>query len=422
VRPEWILAALLVFGCSKNPVKGDDGTPFVCDHVDADGFVVERADSVVAMQWQGTVSGGFLLEAGANLGAMRATFLDQDSARVSVGAGCSDLGLRWEIADTTVAQAGTSNGETWSFHLWGKARGSTTLRLRIWHVDHADFTSLELPISVAPSPCALDSLPQGILIEDGPHTVATWNFNPDRGPNISTGPIPVAPGGTRSGLSIRLLGAWNPGGGGTEAGSRAPYPYPSDPITLGWTVANPGVASLAPVPGEPWKFDIAGGMEGTTTVTFRLSCRAGVVWTSGPIAILVDDGSAADLTPDFYFKKNGVRTVIVDDGVLVSTICGATANPGRLETGVGQLTDLYFTEWWTDACVRVDPASTDFLVFEFADDGIARIVQHPIHWGERSEFHLEGVSAGETTVRAYYFKGGALNWISPPLPVRVNAP
>jgi hypothetical protein len=153
MRSQWIhysgrLGLLLLIGllasCGDNPAGG--GTP--CNHLDVDGLEVAQGDSVVASQWQGTVTGGFTVAPGTSVDDLLVTWINADSTAVVFNPGC-DLGfeLRWTIANSGIA-AITQGASRWSFGLHGLSAGMTTVRLRSWHGDHADFSSLEFPIQV----------------------------------------------------------------------------------------------------------------------------------------------------------------------------------------------------------------------------------------------------------------------------------
>jgi hypothetical protein len=49
-------------------------------------------------------------------------------------------------------------------------------------------------------------------------------------------------------------------------------------------------------------------------------------------------------------------------------------------------------------------------------------VNHPEHWGEITIFHIEGLAAGETTLRLRLLNAGQVTMTSPPIPVVITAP
>jgi hypothetical protein len=399
-------------GCSSDPIE-DDG--IVCDHIDVDGMVIEGPTGSHASQWLGEVTGGLDVSAGLVQDSLSVVWLDEDSLRITVGAECVDHGLRFSIADTTIAQAVPIAGERWSFRLLGRREGSTTLRARLWHGDHADFTSLEIPVEVGAGPSA-----SAVWIRNGCTVAATWNYNPDRGANVATGPLIVAPGGRLTGLTVEWLGPWDGGDGGTEAGHRAILEPPGTGFRLGWSLADGAIARAEPVSCEAWRFDLVGLAAGSTTLELSLEGEAGTLYRSGAIPIRVEDGPTGQAIPDFYLKRNGITHVIVRNGALVAAACNREANPGRLDVGLGDLSDLIFLKFLDATCDTDDPSSSrDTLVFDFENRCLVEVTGHPIHWGERTFFHLAGREIGQTSMRFTFLRDGIPRWSSPPIAVRV---
>jgi hypothetical protein len=511
---------LVLPACDNNPADSDQDP--VCDHVDADGLVAENADTTVVAQWQGSVSGVVATEAGGLSVPLTVTFLDEDSTRVVIPAGCVDHRLVIEVDDPAIAGVEQPAGERWNFQLRGLSEGQTTFRIRLWHGDHADFTSQPFPVQVAPGekrePAGLvleqggqgivsvwegvvsgeievvesalsdlialtfldqDSLrfeppvpehslhytiadsaiagfrgegswgfrlqagsagettltlilfhedhadytsppipvhvvhgeieASALVIRQQGSEIASWNFDPVRGPNQTFGEIIVDHGTTLVGLAASFLDSE-----GNEF-------VPDNPeMTLGIEVANAGVASAAVVPGT-WAFEAQGLAVGSTTAVFSILHKGHSDFVSGTIPILVTDSAPGPGT-SFLLRKNGIAQLIVVDGVLVPS-CGATqADPGRFETGAGTLTELYsFRLLAPDCSASTISAPPYSLAFEFADSGYGRIVNHPEHWDEITIFHLEGLAAGETTLRLRLLDQGQVVMTSPPIPVVITA-
>jgi hypothetical protein len=72
-------------------------------------------------------------------------------------------------------------------------------------------------------------------------------------------------------------------------------------------------------------------------------------------------------------------------------------------------------------CAETEPSPTFYsLAFEFADPCVAGVVNHPEHSGEYMLFHLRGFTVAETSVRILLIYNNHVEFVSPPLPVRVT--
>jgi hypothetical protein len=174
---------------------------------------------------------------------------------------------------------------------------------------------------------------------------------------------------------------------------------------------------------------------GRTTVVIGLLFQGTPVITSGPMPLVcVDAAAAAVPSPSFTCVASGLKSVIVDQGVVLPQLlpgegapCGWWT-PGAFELSEGQETTLYSVREFrvhADSCATSTLQDATYrLAFEFSDPAIARITNHPFHWDEITIFHLNGLQAGSTTMTLYVTDSGTgeLRWISPPMPVTVAAP
>jgi len=535
----FVALAAFVFhlaGCSDNPA--DTGNRPACDHVDADGLVVEHdaggTVATLAAQWQGSVVGEIELDEGESLSGLRITFLDADSTRIVVAPECVDHTLGWSIADTNIVQASVHNGERWSIDLEPKAAGETTIRFRVIHGDHADFTSLPFDIHVhghehaeaeglivrrdgidlvtvwqgevtgqievaagadtrplgvvfldadgdeftphgdefaldldigdnglashtatgdweftvggvaegttsltvaiihdghadftaPPIPVvvlAAADAPEAIAIMEGMTHQVSWNYNGEHAASAE-GVLVLDVGEERAGMTVSLLGEWveEPGHG---ASHRDAVSLPNGRYHLEWQVADPAVATLEAVSGEPWRIRAVGVASGATTAVARLMEGDVTVLESGSLPIAVAAPGAGDAAADYFLKKNGVRFVYVVDGQIVAQPTGcAAAAAGRLEVGVGEETDLYLLKYLVAGCGQQDVPGGRILSFRVADPSLASITSHPIHWAERTDFHVDGHVSGETSVVMYLVNQTtfAIELVSPEIPIVVS--
>ncbi len=146
LRLATLIAALLwSAGCGDNPAG--NGTP--CNHVDVDGLVVTRGTAVIANQWQGAVLGEIHVPPDSTAADLLVTWVNADSTALVFNPGCDvNFDLRWTLANSGIAEI-TPGSSKWRFNVRALARGTTTVRLRLFHDDHPDFSSLEIPIRVA---------------------------------------------------------------------------------------------------------------------------------------------------------------------------------------------------------------------------------------------------------------------------------
>jgi len=544
--PLLALAAFTLAGCEDNPADSTDGSG--CggiEHVDADGVRVD-GEATLVRQFEGDVTGEIELEVDETLTGLRVIFLDEDEEDIVLPSGCDEWQLRWVDPDTTVARVTRNADDPWSIDVHGRAEGKTSVRLRIWHGDHADFTSLELPIHVGhdeheieidglrlrvddveiasqiegvvtgqitaidgettaisvsfldekgdeippseledelelvaevdddtianvtvPAPRAgnpwmiqvegllpgtttvalrlehedhvdFESLDlplevveapgaEALMILEGCNPQATWAYDPEEGPDDATGPLLGFAGETRSGLEVHYLRNFTSGGGETGDEEWDVIPLNGDGYRVRATVADPAVLDVRMEEGaDGLRLDLDAHAAGATTVVLELLVGGRVVHTSGAIpCVVVDEAAALDPDPDFLFKVNGIWTVLLRDGASTTDGCGRTL-PGEFVVDEAELTALYGVRHIAEDgedCDQISLSSSRYrMVFLFDDPCVARVVNHPIHWGERTIFHFQGMTAGETTVRMVLLDGDALSFVTPPMPVRVPAP
>jgi hypothetical protein len=396
-----------VASCGKNPVKSHGDT--ICDHVDADGMRIVQRGATLAQQWQAGVAGGLVLDAGPGLDSVVVQFLSPDSNVIAGGTlACGDKSLTWEVADTALVAIVPAGFDPWTVRVVGKSGGTTTVRFKIFHVDHVDFTSQPIPITVHGAPPHVPVGAVRAILFQGCSRVSSWAWHI---PGVY-GKLVAPAGGSTPPIGMQFQRA------------DTAYVVPDEPgYALGWTVANPAIAQVDTVPGRPWHFAIHGGVPGHTTVVFRLLWNGTTEMTTGAFDVVVEDHAApSSMAANFLLKKSGVRYAFVRNDSLVPS-CGSTPSIGFLPAKLDTIEDLFLFRLVNFAnCAETTPSSAFYsLAFEFADPCMAGIVAHPEHSGEYFEFHLRGLVAGETTLRIKYLYQNTVAFTSPPIPVRVTA-
>ena len=278
-----LLAALALMtssGCEDNPANPGNGP--VCEHVDADGLLVETsAGTLLLHQWEGTVSGEIEVDEGETLSGLQVWFLDADSVRTRPTAACVEHVLRWTVGDTSIVELAAVSGEPWAFDLHGREEGETTVRLLVEHGGHVDFTSLPLSVHVLHHD-GEHSEPEGVVLRAAGLEVVR------AAEGVVTGSLSAATGQLGGEISVFFLDADD-----DEF-------VPDDPdIELRVEIADDGIVTATV--DDDWTFRLTGVVEGTTTLQI-------VVWHDGHAdytspAIVVDVGASVT-----------VGSVLVTDG------------------------------------------------------------------------------------------------------------
>ncbi|MBK8233802.1 MAG: hypothetical protein IT349_16430 [Candidatus Eisenbacteria bacterium] len=404
-----LVAALLLggglTGCGDdNPA--DDGEP-ACEHLDADGLLLRESDEVIVTQWQGATSGEVHAHHEETSEPIRVRFLDADSLETVPAAACVDHALRFEVADPTIAEISAVDGDRWAFTVRGLADGKTTFRIRVWHGDHADFTSLPIDLHVVDEG---EIEAEGLVLAQKCTWLATWNYDLAH-PEVATGRLLAPVGGVNDSIDVRFVSP-----------DRLLFAPEGEPYTLGWEITDPSLVEVEVDPLDPWRVLIRGKVAGTTTVRWKILHEGHSDYTSGPIPLTVHVPNAGDAgSADFVLKLNGVWVATGRDGVLFSETCGSRPPAVNLLTAaVGDTTDLFNFQRLTEDCRGEDYDDAEYsLLFEFENGCMGGTVNHPEHWGEITLFHLVGVTAGRTHLRITVLRNDAIAYVTPPIPVEI---
>jgi hypothetical protein len=260
----------------------------------------------------------------------------------------------------------------------------------------------------ATQPTVADVAPVSVALEQNCSTIALWNHDRSLAPSGVFGAVGVTRGGSRVGIDVRFRDA---------AGTDRTF----DPGTYHVVaeVANAALASATIANGATPTLDVVGLAAGHTTLQIVLLRGTHEFYRTGDIPVLVGDTATAARQP-FALIFNGV-TVAASDGVeAVSTSCGRSVSPGRLEIGAGGTSEHYFFRKISPACglVRMDGPLYRFT-YELDDPCIAALLigDHP---ESLLTFHLIGRQAGQTQVRFQFYRNDTLDFSTPRFPIRVN--
>ena len=128
-------------------------------HTDAEGFKLEDENgNEVYSQFEGAIDGAITLNVGETL-ELTVHFLDDDGNEIEheeeEGEDHED-GLEVSVADPNIATVeveghedeGDGNDHGMAIHIEGVSSGTTNFELRLMHQGHADFTSLDVLVTV----------------------------------------------------------------------------------------------------------------------------------------------------------------------------------------------------------------------------------------------------------------------------------
>lgn len=136
-------AALLLLGCSKekNPVSDHE------THTRAVGCVIKLNEVELVRAEKGTVTGALSIKARVESPVMQFYLIAEDGDLFQPVE--EEYVFAWESKHPEIADAVQYQMDgRWAFRLKGFAAGNTTLTFKVLHGDHADFVSLEVPVTV----------------------------------------------------------------------------------------------------------------------------------------------------------------------------------------------------------------------------------------------------------------------------------
>jgi hypothetical protein len=265
--PAVLIAVLFIAGCSSE----DDPVTPPADHFQPEGITILSGVDTLVSYFQGVVRHGDTLRApaGNNLSPhWNIRFMDGNRTQITPPATTHRLG--WIIANNAVAEVYRDPGDEWDFHLRGKESGITTITLRVLHGDHADFTTVPIPVLVDSS---IHGEAAGLLILDedsGDTLVAASSMG-------VTGALTGQAGVTGDHAVLYFIDAEN-----------VRFQPPVPPHSFGFSVADTTTATLIPAgASEPWAFQVEGRTAGSTTLVIRLLSGGITEWVSPTIPVTI---------------------------------------------------------------------------------------------------------------------------------------
>jgi hypothetical protein len=142
-----ILPALLIFtSCDNSTSSGEDE-----EHLDPFGVAMIMNGVEIAKQENGEITyneGDHLeLKTGEETNIINIRWISEDGDRFIPDE--DSYNLQWTIDNESVLEVEQHEEDgKWAFHLKGAGAGETDIRFSLFHVDHADFTSLPFEVHV----------------------------------------------------------------------------------------------------------------------------------------------------------------------------------------------------------------------------------------------------------------------------------
>ncbi len=268
-----LAASLVCFACSgcndDNPVDGDNSV-----HAEAEGLVLRLNGVEIVRVDSGVVSGAINATEGQQTALIHVRFLDADGDEFLPSS--PDFHLGFTIADLSVIEIEQHAGEVFDFHVTGLEHGQTSLVVRLIHVDHDDFLTPPIPVTVEPA--AGEEAVVGLVLEQDGQDVVTVESG------VVNGQITATAGSATDHFDVFFI---------SEDGGR--FQPQDSTYSLGWSIADESVAGFEFEAGELFGFLIHGLAAGNTTLTLHLLHEEHPDFVAPPIPIVV----AAPLIGDF---------------------------------------------------------------------------------------------------------------------------
>ncbi len=261
----WIVA--LLFSTLSFAVGCDDDDPLSPpeDHFEAVGLQIVQSGNVIFSYYgpdyaPGTTLTDDTIKISQGLSDhWDVKFYDEDSLVIDPPDD-ADKSFSAVFSDPTVAELWWHEGEEgeFEFHMKGLKEGFTTVEFKVLHNDHADFTTLPIPVMVDTNVNHGPPVEVKLNDEDSGDLLATsYEMTSSSEP---TDTISVTNGETTDHIVAYFFDAndikFQPG---------------VPPHSLEVTSSNTAIADITgQEPGEPWAFKIEGKSEGTTEITVKI--------------------------------------------------------------------------------------------------------------------------------------------------------
>lgn len=137
-----LVGALGILTACDNPVEegGDDH-----EGAEAAGVILSSGEEELVRVLNLEISDTLFVPVGEEVD-IEVEFLDDHGDPIHTEDFGDEISMQVEVQDGAVAAASTTG--PWSFSIDGQQIGETTLAVKLFHVDHEDFTTPEIPVVV----------------------------------------------------------------------------------------------------------------------------------------------------------------------------------------------------------------------------------------------------------------------------------
>lgn len=140
-----LLLSIIFVGCTEksDPVSANQ------DHFTAYGVVILESGVEILHYFKGELdTGKDTLIVPVGLSAhWELKFLDVNENIIEPPTDANHV-FRCQFIDTSIVNLYQHDGQVWQFHFNGKKVGETSVEFQVYHVDHLDFHTLKIPVSV----------------------------------------------------------------------------------------------------------------------------------------------------------------------------------------------------------------------------------------------------------------------------------
>ncbi len=411
-----VLVVALLSGCgSKSTPSGGE-----CNGIPAAGISLSIGGNTIATAFGDSVSGSLEILAGDSL-IVNVEFLAADSSRISLAPNqCPEFELGWSVSLPEAAAVEIVTGERWRVRVIGIEPANITLNFMLLEDEQVVYETEGITTHVSSAQPHQPIAATAVAVSRYCNDLATWNYDEVKGPNVVTGKIVVEAGKILDHLAVEFLDSLTDYDGLRFAIEPEDLRY-----SLGILETNTDIAAVRIAPGTRWQLEVEGKQAGHTAVTFQLLFNGVPELTAGPFTIIVREPiGAVEDSSNFAITISGIWKVVVRDGEILTTdtLCGDRPSPGMLEDTREVLTLGLYSLRLLNGCERQTPSTSRYsLAFDFADPCIARVVAHPVHWGEYFVWHIYGYQSGQTSLRIHLVRSdNTIEFTSPPIPVVIR--